>query len=135
MLCSLPRCLSVAAISYGCIGFSKSSTRTARASGLLSLWGDFITRLRIYANGYTDTNIRPRASGPTVAIVFDRVRYARARSRSRDGGGSPLGLAPCKLACGFNHHFGVVALYVVSAVDYADMIRRRKIGRYFILES
>ena len=33
-----------------------------------------------------------------------------------------LGFTPRELARGFNYHFGVITLYVMSAVVYADVI-------------
>src|SRR3569832_537602 len=53
MLCSFRRCFSVAAISYGCMAFSNSKTRTAKPKGLLILRGFFIIRSRIPVTEYT----------------------------------------------------------------------------------
>src|SRR3569832_1772139 len=53
MLCSFRRCFSVAAISYGCMAFSNSKSRTAKPKGLLILRGFFIIRSRILVSEYS----------------------------------------------------------------------------------
>src|SRR3974377_2029167 len=68
MLSSLCRCFSVAAISYGCIGRSNSSARTARASGLAG-WACF--GIFIPDNEYSFTSI-----SANVSLCKDGVRRA-----------------------------------------------------------
>src|SRR3981189_2703251 len=46
-----------------------------------------------------------------------------------------LRFTPRELARGFNYHFGVITLYVMSAVTDADVICGREVGRYFVLEA
>ena len=62
-----------------------------------------------------------------VVVPFLRAKGAAAPASS--------GFAPSELARGFNDDLGVVALYVMSAVVYADMICCWKVGGDFILKS
>jgi hypothetical protein len=73
----------------------------------------------------------------TIAARYARCGRRLCRSVGHGGAAAPAssGFAPSELARGFNDDLGVVALYVMSAVVYADMICCWKVGGDFILKS